>query len=132
MERLSASTVLFSCSNSRSTDVIELSRNALLDNALSASRVLSSGTGPGEQAGYAIFIFLGIGPGGRGTGTTSAGGPSFCRISVIGSGQAAPGTALLNYFGFLIISLFKRTLMTSRRGHRQSFRLAEYSDRAGE
>jgi hypothetical protein len=34
----------------------------LLDNALGASRVLSSGTGPGEQAGYAIFIFLGIGP----------------------------------------------------------------------
>jgi hypothetical protein len=30
----------------------------LLDNALGASRVLSSGTGPGEQAGYAIFIFL--------------------------------------------------------------------------
>src|ERR1700722_9299874 len=62
MERLSASTVLFSCSNSRSTDVIELSRNASLDNALGASRVLSSGTGPGEQAGYAIFIFLVMAP----------------------------------------------------------------------
>jgi hypothetical protein len=99
MERLSASTVLFSCSNSRSTDVIELSRNALLDNALGASRVLSSGTGPGEQAGYAIFIFLDIGPGRRGIGTTAAGGPSFCRISVIGNSLADPGTA------FFIISV---------------------------
>src|SRR5471032_3237317 len=94
MERLSASTVLFSCSNSRSTDVIELSRNALLDNALGASRVLSSGTGPGEQAGYAIFIFLVMAPGRRGIGTTSAGGPSFCRISVIGNSLTEPGTAL--------------------------------------
>jgi hypothetical protein len=88
MERLSASTVLFSCSNSRSTDVIELSRNALLDNALGASRVLSSGTGPGEQAGYAIFIFLVMAPGRRGIGTTAAGSPSFVAFP-------SPGTALL-------------------------------------
>ncbi|CAN7586652.1 hypothetical protein LJR031_004270 [Caballeronia sp. LjRoot31] len=67
----------------------------MLDNALGTSRVLSSGTGPGEQAGYAIFIFLGIGPGGRGIGTTSAGGPSFCRISVIGNSVADPETELL-------------------------------------